>query len=186
MELLGYAVEPLRKDQEFVLYRGHSKEAAPVLLLTTVSPRPMLEALKKMEHEYSFRNELDTSWAVRPINLAQCKERSVLILEDPGGKPLNGLIKGPMEVKQFLCLAVGLANALRHLHERHLIHKDLKPSNVLVEFASGQVWLTGFGIASRLERERQSPGHPRIRRRDARLHGTRTDWANKSVDRFPL
>ena len=83
-----------------------------------------------------------------------------LILEDPGGQPLTRLIQGPMEVKQFLHLAVGLANALRQLQKRKLIHKDLKPSNILVESASGQVWLTGFGIASRLGRERQSPQAP--------------------------
>jgi hypothetical protein len=56
VELLGYAVEPLRKDQEFVLYRGRSKEAPSVLLLTTVSLRPAPETLKKMEQEYSLRN----------------------------------------------------------------------------------------------------------------------------------
>jgi len=49
-----------------------------------------------------------------------------LILEDPGGQPLTRLIQGPMEVKQFLHLAVGLANALRQLQKRKLIHKDLK------------------------------------------------------------
>src|SRR5213075_1020810 len=52
--------------------------------------------------------------------------------------------------------------ALRQLHERGLIHKDIKPANVLVNSATGEVWLTGFGIASRLRRERQSPGPPEI------------------------
>src|SRR5262249_29980155 len=66
----------------------------------------------------------------------------------------------PMQMKRFLHLAIGLASALSRLHERELIHKDLKPSNVLVDSTNGRAWLTGFGIASRLRRERQSPDPP--------------------------
>jgi serine/threonine protein kinase len=41
------------------------------------------------------------------------------------------------------------------VHECGLIHKDIKPANILLDAASGGVWLTGFGIASRLPRERR-------------------------------
>jgi PAS domain S-box-containing protein len=61
-----------------------------------------------------------------------------------------------METRQFLRIAVGLAAALRQLHKQKLIHKDVKPSNVMVDIVTGRVWLTGFGITSRLPRERQS------------------------------
>ena len=43
---------------------------------------------------------------------------------------------------------------------RGLIHKDIKPANILVDVASGGVWLTGFGIASRLPREHQAAATP--------------------------
>ena len=43
---------------------------------------------------------------------------------------------------------------------RGLIHKDLKPANVMIELSSGQVWLMGFGIGSRLPRERHSAAPP--------------------------
>src|SRR5260370_40708165 len=65
-----------------------------------------------------------------------------------------------MEMTQFLRFAVGLATALSRLHERGLIHKNVKPPNVLVNSATGEVWLMGFGIASRLTRERQWPEPP--------------------------
>ena len=68
----------------------------------------------------------------------------------------------PWEVAQFLRIAIALAGALRRVHERGLIHKDIKPANILVDVASGGVWLTGFGIASRLPRERQAPDPPEV------------------------
>ena len=63
---------------------------------------------------------------------------------------------------RFLRIAVGVAAALGKAHQRGLIHKDIKPANILVNTASGEVWLTGFGIASRLPRERQPPDPPEV------------------------
>ncbi len=112
MELLGYAVEPLRKDHEFVLYRGHSKEAPSVFLLTTVSLRPAPETVKKLEHEYALREELDSAWAVRSLAISELHGQTTLVLEDPGGDTLDRFLPGPMEMTQFLRFAVGLATAL--------------------------------------------------------------------------
>src|SRR5437879_9814908 len=67
-----------------------------------------------------------------------------------------------MELGLFLRLAVGLASALRELHAQGIIHKDVKPANLLVDTATGGVWLMGFGIASRLRRERQAPEPPEM------------------------
>src|SRR5690349_9804434 len=104
MQLSGYALKPLQEDEEFILFRGRHGPADPatILLRAPVSARPALETLKKLEHAYSLRNELDASWAARPLALSQYNEQRVLVLEDPGGEPLNRLIHGPMEIKQFL------------------------------------------------------------------------------------
>src|SRR3989442_9179755 len=67
-----------------------------------------------------------------------------------------------MELGRFLRLAIGIAAALRNVHQHGLVHKEIKPSNILVNGASGEVRLTGFGIASRLPRERQSPEPPEV------------------------
>jgi len=62
-----------------------------------------------------------------------------------------------MEIGQFLRIALSLAAALRQLHQRQL---SVKPTNILTDPTSGDSWLTGFGIASRLTLERQAPAPP--------------------------
>jgi len=156
-------LETIRRDEEFVLYRGEHSDlpgSPSVLFLAPKSTQPALETIKKIEYEYSLRDELDSAWAVRPLTLVQHRGNPALVLEDPRGENLDRLLAGPMEIEQFLRLAVGLATALTGLHKRGLIHKDLKPANVLVGPATGEVRLMGFGIASRLARERQAPEPP--------------------------
>src|SRR5262249_52096984 len=100
-----------------------------------------------------------------------------------GGEPLDHLLSAPMEVGRFLRLAVSSAAALGKLHQRGLVHKDIKPANILVNDASGEVRLTGFGIASRLLRERQSPHPPEtIAGTLAYMAPEQTGRMNRSID----
>jgi len=141
MQLSGYSLDRLSDDGEFILYRAQAKdtELPPLLLLAPASTRPSPETLKKIEHQYSLRSELDSAWAARPLALSERDSQTDLVLEDPGGETLDGFLSGPMEMRQFLSFAVGLATALGGLHERKLIHKDVKPANILVNSTTSQV-----------------------------------------------
>src|SRR6266446_5257694 len=165
MDLSDYTLDTLHRHGEFVLCRGHPRTGTNphppsvlVLMLRSEHPRP--ESVRMLEHEHSLRAALDPAWAVPRIELTQHEGRTVLVLKDPGGEPLDQLVGTPMEMGQFLRVAIGLSAAVRQLHARGLIHKDLKPANIMVEPDTGQVWLTGFGIASRLPRERQAAEPP--------------------------
>ncbi len=95
IELSRYALEPLRKDEEFILYRGRCKDdASQTLVLLPIAEYPAPESLKRLEHEYSLREELDSAWAVRPVEISRRSDRPVLVLNDPGGVPLDQLL-GP-------------------------------------------------------------------------------------------
>ena len=163
IELSNYALEPLRQSEEYIVYAGRRDGELPaILVVAPVSEYPALETLERLEHEYSLRDELDSDWAARPLALTHHLGRTMLVLEDPGGVPLDGLLGGPLELPRFLRLAAAISAALSKLHRRSLIHKDIKPANILMDSASGDVWLTGFGIASRLPRERQTPEPPEV------------------------
>jgi serine/threonine protein kinase len=163
MDVSKYVIDELRTDGEFVLGRGRNlaaSSAASILVLAPAAEHPAPKLLRRLEHEYALSAELDTAWAVRPIQLTRNQGRSTLILEDPGGEPLDRLLGAPIELGQFLRIAIGLSAALRQLHGAGFIHKDIKPANALVDPKTGHVRLMGFGIASRLPRELQAPAPP--------------------------
>ena len=159
-------------------------DAASVLLLAPASTHPAPQTLKKIEHEYSFRSELDPTWAVRPVALSHYEGRPALVLEDPGGEPLDRLIQGPMEMAQFLRIAIGLATALGQLHQRGLIHKDVKPANILVELRDWSGLAHGlWRLLRALPRERQSPEPPEfIAGTLAYMAPEQTGRMNRSID----
>ena len=155
----------LWEDGERVLCRGERRgngDLPGVLAVLPAVEHPASATLDRLAHEYGLKDELDRAWAVRPLQLVRKGGRTMLVLEDPGGQPLERQLGRPMELGQFLRLAIGLSAALGELHERGIIHKDIKPANVLVNSATEQVWLTGFGIASRLPRERQALTPPEV------------------------
>ena len=184
IDLSRYVFEALRKDEEFILYRGRGEDApVKVLVLSPVVEYPTPESLKRLVHAYSLREELNPRWAARPIAMARHWGRTVLVLEDPGGVPLDRLVGQPLNVAFSLRLAISLSAAIGRLHQRAVIHKDIKPANVLVNSDTGECWLSGFGLASRLPRERQVPDPPEsIAGTLAYMAPEQTGWMNRSID----
>jgi PAS domain S-box-containing protein len=184
IELSRYELEALREDREFVLYRGGKNVQLPsILVLIPVAEFPPLESLERLEHEYSLRQELDPAWSARPLTMARHWDRTVLVLEDPTGVPLEQLLDHRLDLVSSLRLSIGLSRAIDQLHQRGIIHKDIKPANVLVNSGTGQCWLMGFGIASRLPRERQSPEPPEfVGGTLAYMAPEQTGRMNRSVD----
>ena len=167
LDLAQYTLQQLQSDAEFVFFRGFYKglgEAGQpsILVRAPVASHPSPATLRKMQHEYALLSELDPTYVVRPLSLVQAGHRPMLVLQDPGGTPLDLLLNGALadsrqkEIAEFLSLAVSIAAALGHVHGRGLVHKDINPANILVSTARDQTWLMGLGVASRLPRERQS------------------------------
>jgi predicted ATPase/signal transduction histidine kinase len=183
--LSGYVLEPVRQEGDVVLYRARRDDADQSRMLVVA---PLVQpcgpaTLRRLEHEYAVRSELDPAWAARPLALSHSDGGTILLLEDYGGEPLARLLYAPLELRPFLRMAIEIASALGHVHAKGLIHKDVKPANILVHAVSGRVWLTGFGIASELPRERQAPDPPQaIAGTLAYMAPEQTGRMNRSID----
>ncbi|HUB47730.1 MAG TPA: AAA family ATPase [Acetobacteraceae bacterium] len=163
--------------------QGATGAQESVLIMLAAADHPAPASLDRLTHGYALRDELEAAWAVRPLALVRENGRTVLELEDPGGEPLARQLGAPMEIGRFLRLAIDIAAAVGRLHQHGLIHKDLKPANILVDCADGRVRLTGFGIASRLPRERQPPEPPEfIAGTLAYMAPEQTGRMNRSID----
>src|SRR6202161_2574100 len=94
----GDALEILWEDGGFVLSRGvWDGEGLPLLAAMSSSAQPSPGTLARLQHAYALREELDPAWAARPLRLVPHEGRRTLMIEDPGGEPLLGLLGEPWE-----------------------------------------------------------------------------------------
>lgn len=183
---MNQGMQVLWSDAERVFCRGRRASdacAVAVLVASTSAEQPGRSSLDRLAHEYSLKDQLDKRWAIRPAELLHDNGRAHVIYEDPGGVVLAELLSAPMAIETFLQISISIAQALGEMHGCGLIHKDIKPAHILVDCHDGRARLTGFGLASRLPRERQSVQSPEV------LAGTlaymapeQTGRMNRSVD----
>lgn len=114
--------------------------------------------LDQMVHEFRLKDILDGRWALRPSEF--WRDDGALLYEDRECTPLLALLQQRLEVEPFLRVAIAATRAVGGMHSSGIIHKDLRPGNLLANPALDQVWIAGFGSASLLPRERRSSMPP--------------------------
>lgn len=178
--------EVLWEDSEHIFLRAwRNIDRGPREFLAAVAKaeHPTASSIDRLIHEYGLLDYLDGAWAMRPVDLVNERGRTILLFETPRGRPINRLIGPPMQIGHFLRLATAISVSLGRVHQRGLVHKDIKPVNILAGPEADQVWLTGFGIASRLPREKHPPGPPEtIAGTLAYMAPEQTGRMNRSVD----
>jgi hypothetical protein len=109
------SLQVLCEDGERVLCRGWHDDGDRKAVLAVLSSleHPTPDFVKRLAHEYALKDELDGRSVARPLAVVREHGRTMLLLEDPGGEPLDRLLGQPLEMGRFLRLAIGISAALR-------------------------------------------------------------------------
>lgn len=176
--------ETLRKNDRFVLQRGvRVCDGRPVLLKRPAAKHPFPETVRQLKHEQDIGQTLEPGFVLRPLALDQHADRLTLVLEDFPGVSLRRFLGAPMDIGRFLRVAIETTAAVEKLHEHDLIHKDMRPDNILVDIETCQVRLTDLGLASLLPREHQRAVHPNLIEGSlAYMSPEQTGRMNRAVD----
>ena len=155
--LPGYKItEVLQIGVKSIIYRGvRESDRASVIIKTLHSEYPTIEDITRLRHEYKISSNLKLEGIIKPYSLEKYKNSFALILEDCGGQSLGHYLASCKAIKitEFLSLAIQIAQTLGEVHQNQIIHKDIKPSNIIITPDFKQVKITDFSMATRLPRE---------------------------------
>ncbi|MEP0871906.1 AAA family ATPase [Trichocoleus desertorum AS-A10] len=162
MTIAGYKIlEVIYEGTNTVIYRASKQpKHRSVIIKTLKAEHPSVEELATLRHEFKILQSLEVDGVLKPIDLENYHNGLALILPDFSGQSLSEYFneycdRQALDLTQFLQIAVQLAEILAQLHQQHILHKDIKPQNILIHPETKQVKIIDFSIASRLSRENQ-------------------------------
>ena len=154
--LPGYQIlAKIYESSNSVVYRGIQQvDTQPVILKVLKPDSPTSEELSRYKTEYEITHNWRLEGVIHSYNLIAYQNTWVIIFEDIGGESLKLLLNEiEFSLSDILDIAIQITEALGELHATNTIHKDINPSNIVFNPATGQLKIIDFGIAVRLSRE---------------------------------
>ncbi|MEH2408603.1 MAG: serine/threonine-protein kinase PknK [Nostoc sp.] len=165
----GYQVsEQLYNGSRTLVYRGYREtDHKPVVIKLLKNPYPGFGELVQFRNQYTIAKNLNSPLIIATYSLEPCQNGYALVMEDFGGISLKDYFisvetRSIASLQEFLQIAIALCNTLDILYRERIIHKDIKPANILINPETKEVKLIDFSIASLLPRETQILINPNI------------------------
>jgi len=180
-----HIVSQIYESANSVVYRGLSKtDNQPVILKMLRQDYPTPAELTRYRQEYEIIHDLDLTGVINVYGIEKYQNTLVIILEDFEAESLKQLMTNrPFTIKEFLPLAIQMADSLGYIHAANIIHKDINPSNLVWEPVSKELKIIDFGIASLLARENPTLKNPeQLEGTLAYLSPEQTGRINRSID----
>lgn len=154
----GYTiVEQLYLGSRTAVYRAvQNAQQRPVVIKVLRREYPSFGELVQFRNQYTIAKNLPIPGIVQPLSLEPLGSGYALVMEDFGGVALGKYVQQQsLDLGQILAIGLQIADILHDLGQHHVVHKDIKPANILIHPESKQVKLIDFSIASLLPRETQ-------------------------------
>ena len=165
LTISGYRLTTqLYESTNSLIYRGYRlSDEQPVVLKMLKDAYPNPERIAGFKREYEVTRSFTIPGVVKAYELLHDTERLVMVLEDFGGDSLalSG-VAGQLELSEFLKLAIAITKILDQIHAAQIIHKDINPSNIVLNPSTGQVKIIDFGISTVLSRENTTWKNPNV------------------------
>ena len=184
--LTGYQIlAKIHESANSLVYRAIcDRNNQPLILKILKEDYPTPSELNRYKQEYEITHSLNLEGVVKAYDLQRYQKSLVMLLEDFGGESLKSWVtKRQFTLKEFLTIAIKIAETLGAIHGANIIHKDINPSNLVYNPETGQIKIIDFGISTILSRE-----NPTLRNPD-RLEGTlayispeQTGRMNRAID----
>ncbi|MEM9004850.1 MAG: serine/threonine-protein kinase, partial [Cyanobacteria bacterium P01_F01_bin.86] len=162
--LPGYTfIESLHRGTQTTVYRAVDTATQQAVVIKVLSQEyPNFADLVQFRNQYTVAKNLSIPGIIRPLSLKPCGNGYGLVMEDVGGISLAHYAEQhSLSLVEILDIAIQLADILHELHQYRVIHKDIKPANILILPSSKQVKLIDFSIASLLPKETQTIQSPK-------------------------
>ena len=192
--LPGYQItEQLYTGTRTLVYRGiRTSDQQPVAIKLLRNEYPSFNEIVQFRNQYTIAKNLDFPGIIKPLNLEVYGNGYALVMEDFGGISLSDYLKPAtkeseiyksLPLEYFLKIAIQLTDNLHYLYQNCVIHKDIKPANILINPHTKQIQLIDFCISSLLPRETQEIENPNILEGTlAYLSPEQTGRMNRGID----
>ncbi|MEG3910636.1 AAA family ATPase [Microcoleus sp. w2-18bC1] len=177
--------ELIYESANSLVYRAlRQPDNQPVVLKILKENYPTPQELARYRTEYKITQSLNLSGCIKAYDLQPYQNTLVMFVEDFGGESLKiWMQQQKFSIAEFLRIAIATTESLQQIHSAHIIHKDINPSNIVFNPASGELKIIDFGISTQLTRENSTLKNPNI------LEGTlaymspeQTGRMNRSLD----
>ena len=184
-QIADYAItEQLYEGTRTAVYRAVSSASQPVVIKVLRQAYPTFNELVHFRNQYAITKNLPIASIVQPLSLEPWQNGYALVMEDFGGLSLQQYVKNhPLAIVETLAIALQIAETLHELGQHRVVHKDIKPANILIHPTSKQIKLIDFSIASLLPKEIQESKEPtRLEGTLAYLAPEQTGRMNRGID----
>lgn len=161
----GYQIiEQLYESANSLVYRARrTKDDTPVILKTLKEEYPSPSRIAWFQREYEVTKSLDIPGTPMVHTFTNERNHWLMVIEDFGGDSLSRLkLAGTLDIASFLKFAIAITTTLGQIHQRHIMHKDINPSNIVLNPTTGQVKIIDFGISTVLSREKPTFRNPNV------------------------
>ncbi|MDJ0554948.1 MAG: AAA family ATPase [Microcoleaceae cyanobacterium MO_207.B10] len=156
----------IHESSRTLVYRGQRKsDFQPVIIKLLQNEFPSFNELIQFRHQFTIARNLQIEGIVKPLALERYHNAYALIMEDFGGISLDEYYQkfsAAKDISQFLNIAIQITEILDKLHKNRIIHKDIKPANILINPETKQVKIIDFSISTLLPKETPTIQTPNV------------------------